>query len=85
MTVKLSNNFEEFVRKLVETGRFASEQEVIEAGVAKLMLDTMESAEEEIDDATAAQIARSEQQISSGQTRDFSDALSELRKRHFGK
>jgi putative addiction module CopG family antidote len=85
MTVKLSTNFEEFVRKLVESGRFNSEQEVIEAAVARLMLDTMDPPEEEIDDATAAEIERAEQQIREGKTRDFADAVTELRNKHFSK
>jgi putative addiction module CopG family antidote len=85
MTVKLSNNFEQFVRELVESGRFSSEQEVIEAGVAKLMLETIDSSEEEIDDATAVEIQRAEEQIRQNQTRDFDEAVKQLRNKHFAK
>jgi putative addiction module CopG family antidote len=85
MNITLSSNFEKFVQKLVESGRYDSEQQVLEAGVARLMLDTAEGDVEEIDDISAASILRSEEQIKNGQTRTLDDAITELRAKHFGK
>jgi Arc/MetJ-type ribon-helix-helix transcriptional regulator len=85
MTVTLSSTFERFVRKLVETGRYSSEQEAVEAAVANLMLDSVEHLEEEFDDASAASVARSEEQIKGGQVRTLDDAAAQLRQKHFGK
>ena len=84
MNIALSSNYQKFVRKLVESGRYDSEQEVIEAAVANLILETVEAADEELDDVTAASIARAEEQIKQGRVRDFDDAVAELQRKHFG-
>ncbi|MBC7783772.1 MAG: type II toxin-antitoxin system ParD family antitoxin [Burkholderiales bacterium] len=83
MNVTLNNPFEQFVKSLVATGRYESEQEVVEAGIASLVLQNLRADGEEIDDPTAAAIERSEEQIASGNTRSLDETIRELRLKHF--
>ena len=81
MNVSLKPELQRFVEEQIKTGRFASAEEVLEAGVARLMLD---SAPEEIDDETWAAIERAEAQIDRGEGIPLNEAFERLRKKHLG-
>lgn len=66
MHVALKPELEKFVKDQVKAGRFASDNEVLEAGLARLMLDPPP---DELDAEDLAAIEESEQQIARGETR----------------
>jgi len=71
-----------FVEDQVRAGKFASPEEVVEAGLARLMLDP---APDELDEDDRAAIAESEAQIARGEDLDWSQVSAELRKKYLGK
>lgn len=77
MAISLPPLLQKFVDERVKDGRFASEQEVVEAGLARLMLDP----EPEFDDEDVAAIEESEAQIARGETLDWTEVAKELRKK----
>ena len=72
----------QFVDEQVRAGHFSSPTDVIEAALARLMLDRVP---EELDDATLAAIEEGNAQIERGEGIDFSQFAAEMRKRYAGK
>jgi Arc/MetJ-type ribon-helix-helix transcriptional regulator len=73
---------QDFIEKQVKAGRFSSAAEVIEAGVARLMLDPVD---DELDDADLAAIEESEGQIERGEDLDWKEVSAKLRAKYLGK
>jgi len=82
MSISLRPELKQFVEEQVRTGRFSSAEEVVEAGLARLMLDP---AADELDDDDRTAIAESEGQIARGEDLDWSQVSAELRKKYLGK
>ena len=82
MHVQLPPELERFVDGEVKAGNFGSRDEVIEAAVARLMLDPQRN---DLDDATLAAIDEGEAQLDRGQGIPLDEAFAELRKKHLGK
>lgn len=70
---------EEFVAQQVSAGHFASPEEVIEAGLARLMLGPDS---EEFDEETLAAIEEGNAQIERGEGIDFDKFAAEMRKKY---
>jgi Arc/MetJ-type ribon-helix-helix transcriptional regulator len=66
---------------MVTSGHFESANEVIEAAVARLMLDPPPDEDEQ----TLAAIARAENEFERGEDRSFNEFVAEFRARHFSK
>lgn len=81
MNVVLKPELEQFVADLVKAGRFASPTEVLEAGLARLMLDPPE---DELDADDLAAIEESERQIERGEDVDWKEASARLRQKYLG-
>jgi len=82
MTISLNPKLRQYIEEQVRSGRFASPEEVVEAGLARLMLDP---APDELDDEDLAAIEESERQIERGEDRPWADVSAELRKKYLGK
>jgi putative addiction module CopG family antidote len=80
MQVALSPELERFVEEQVKAGRFASPAEVVEAGLARLMLDQPD----ELDVEDLAAIEESEAQIARGEELDWKEVSKELRRKYLG-
>jgi putative addiction module CopG family antidote len=81
MNVSLRPELERFVEDQVKAGRFASPAEVLEAGLARLMLDPPA---DELDAEDLAAIEESEVQIARGEDLDWKVVSKELRRRYLG-
>jgi putative addiction module CopG family antidote len=81
MDIALKPELERFVEEQVKAGRFASKAEVLEAGLARLMLDP---ASDDLDQDDLAAIEESEAQIGRGEDLDWKDASKHLRQRYLG-
>jgi Arc/MetJ-type ribon-helix-helix transcriptional regulator len=79
MTVSLNPELQRFVEDQVKIGRFSSPAEVLEAGLARLMLDPPP---EQFDEADRAAILRSEQQIARGEDLDWREGAGGLRRKY---
>jgi Arc/MetJ-type ribon-helix-helix transcriptional regulator len=79
MNVRLKPELQKSVDDEVKAGNFASADEVIEAGLARLMLDP---ASGEVDAETLAAIDEAEAQIDRGEGLSLDDAFARLRKKH---
>lgn len=77
--MKLSPELQKYVEEQVRAGRFASVTEVVEAGLARLMLDPPPV---EIDEETLAEIAASDEEYERGEYRDFKDVAAEIRAKY---
>ena len=82
MTISLSPELKKYVDEQVKAGRFASPKEVVEAGLARLMLDPVPD-ELDVDDVAA--IDESEAQIARGEDLDWAQVSAALRKKYLGK
>jgi antitoxin ParD1/3/4 len=82
MNVSLKPELEKFVQDQVRAGRFASPDEVLEAGLTRLMLDP---SDEELDAEDLAAIEESEQQITRGEAMDWKEISAKLRRQYLGK
>jgi Arc/MetJ-type ribon-helix-helix transcriptional regulator len=83
MHVHLSKpELEKFVDELVKSGQFASPTEVIEAGLARLMLDP---APEDLDEETHAAIDQAEGEFERGEDRSFKEFAAEFRAKYLSK
>jgi Arc/MetJ-type ribon-helix-helix transcriptional regulator len=71
--------FEKFIDEQVRQGSFSSANEVIEAGLARLMLD---SSSDDFDAETKAAIDRAVGQFERGEDRSFKEFAAEFRARH---
>jgi len=80
MNVALKPELEKFVQDQVKEGRFASPAEVLEAGLARLMLDPPD----DLDAGDLAAIEESEAQIARGEDLDWKVVSQELRRRYLG-
>jgi putative addiction module CopG family antidote len=81
MTVSLSPELRKYVEEQVRAGRFASPQEVVEAGLARLMLDPLPDA---LDDDDLAAIDEAEAQIERGEDLDWAQVSAALRQKRLG-
>jgi putative addiction module CopG family antidote len=82
MTIPLSPELRKYVEEQVRAGRFASPQEVVEAGLARLMLDPPP---DELDDEDLAALEESEAQIERGEDLDWAQVSAALRQKYLGK
>jgi Arc/MetJ-type ribon-helix-helix transcriptional regulator len=83
MDVKLNPKIQRFVDDQVSAGLFSSPAEVVEAGLARLMLDPRSNDFLDADDLAA--IEESEAQITRGEVLDWKEASAQLREKHLGK
>ena len=72
-----------FIEDQIKEGRFASASELVEAAVARLMLDP--ELDEKFDDARLASVRKSHEQIIHGHVRTFIQAADELRRKHLAR
>ena len=83
MTIELRRaDLEEFIAEQVRAGRFASEMEVVEAALARLMLDPDPA---EIDPEIDAAIERADEEFARGEDRPFEEVAAELRRKYLNK
>src|SRR5260221_4790886 len=82
MQLSLKPELQRYIEEQVKEGRFASESDLIEAAVARLMLDP---SDDDFDDARIAAINRSLDDIAIGRVRPFEEAAAELRRKHLGR
>ncbi|MDB5322966.1 MAG: Bacterial antitoxin of ParD toxin-antitoxin type system [Phycisphaerales bacterium] len=80
MNVALKPELERFIDEQVKAGRFASPAEVLEAGLARLMLDPPD----ELDEEDLAAIDESEAQIARGEELDWKEVSAQLRRKYLG-
>jgi putative addiction module CopG family antidote len=80
MEVSLTPELERFIEDQVRSGRFSSPAEVLEAGLARLMIEPLD----ELDPADLAAIEESERQIARGEDMDWTEAGNRLRRNHLG-
>ena len=81
MNVTLKPELERFIEDQVNAGRFSSPTEVLEAGLARLMV---EPARDELDSEDLAAIDESEAQIARGEDMDWKDVSTRLRREYLG-
>ena len=79
MNVTLKPELERFIDDQVSVGRFSSAAEVLEAGLARLMLDP---SHDELDAEDQAAIDESEAQISRGEDLDWKEVSVTLRRQY---
>lgn len=82
MIVSLSPELGKCVEQQVRTGRFATPEEVVEAGLARLMLDPPPDA---LDDEDVAAIKESEAQIERGEDQDWAEVSAKLRQKYLNR
>jgi len=82
MNITLSPELQKFVEDKVKAGEFQSPAQVVEAGLARLMLDPPPDA---LDDDTHAAIDRAEAQLDLGEGIPLKEAFDRLRKKHLGR
>jgi len=81
MVARLKPELEQFIEQQVKAGRFASRDEMLEAGVARLMLDPLR---DELDEQDLAAIEESERQIAAGADLDWKQVSTQLRREYLG-
>jgi Arc/MetJ-type ribon-helix-helix transcriptional regulator len=81
MDVSLKPELQKFAEDQVSAGRFSSVTEVLEAGLARLMLDPLS---DELDAEDLAAIEESEGQIARGEDLDWKEVSARLRKKYLG-
>lgn len=79
MDVPLKPELKQFIDEQVQAGHFSSPAEVVEAGLARLMLDPEP---DELDAGDLAAIEVSEQQIARGEDLDWREVREKLRSRY---
>lgn len=85
MNVPLTPALAKFIEDQVRAGRFTSPAEVVEAGLARLMLDpdpSVAGAEDELDDETLAALDEADAQFDRGEGIPLDDAFARLRTKH---
>jgi putative addiction module CopG family antidote len=86
MTVPLPPTLQKFVEDQVRAGRFTSPEEVVEAGLARLMLDPAPGGtEEELDDELLAALDEADAQIDRGEGIPLDQAFARLRAKHLNR
>jgi putative addiction module CopG family antidote len=78
MKLQLSPELERFVDQQVRAGKFSSADQVVEAGLARLMLDPEP---EKLSDAEAEQVRTALEQMSRGDMTDWKSHAAATRKR----
>ena len=81
MDVPLRPELERFIDEQVKAGHFCSAAEVVEAGLARLMLDPEPDA---LDAGDRAAIEESEQQLARGEDLDWQGVRARLRSKYLG-
>ena len=79
MNVKLKPELEKFVDDQVREGKFASATEVVEAGIARLLLDP---APDSLDEEEAKEIAAALDEMRRGDVLDWKTYSAELRQKY---
>lgn len=83
MQIELTKaELEKFIDEQVRSGHFSSATEVVEAGLARLMLDPEPA---EVDPELEAALDRAEAEFERGEDRPFEEVAAQLRRKHFGK
>ncbi len=82
MNITLSPELQKFVEERVKAGEFQSPAQVVEAGLARLMLDPPP---DELDEDILAAIERAEAQLDRGEGIPLKEAFDRLRKKHLGR
>lgn len=83
MNIELTeSHLKQFIAEQVRAGRFASPAEVVEAGLARLMLDPEPI---ELDPEVDAAIARADAEFERGEDRPFEEVAAELRQKYLTK
>ncbi len=77
MNISLRPELEKFVQEKVQAGEYASPEEVLEAGLDRLMVD-------EMDEETKRAIDEGEEQLDRGEGIPLDEAFAILRKKHLG-
>jgi putative addiction module CopG family antidote len=77
MDITLNPESQKFIDDQIRSGRFRSANELLDAAVQRMMLDS----DDQLDDAAAAAINRAEDQIDRGEGIDFDKFAAEMRKR----
>lgn len=81
MNVTLKPELQRYIEDQDRAGRFASSAEVLEAAVARFMLDPLPA---DLDDEDVAAIEESEDQIARGQDLDWREVSARLRRKYLG-
>jgi putative addiction module CopG family antidote len=81
MDVQLKPELERFVDEQVRQGSFSSATEVVEAGLARLMLDPEP---DELDARDVAELTESLDQMRRGEVIDWEELSGRLRRKHLG-
>jgi len=81
MNVQLKPELEKFVDDQVKEGHFASPNDVVEAGLARLMLDPPP---DELDSQDIAELSESLRQMRGGEVIDWNELSARLRRKHLG-
>ena len=81
MKISLNPQLERFIEDEVKAVHYASADELIEAAVARLMLDPED---DEIDDETMAKIEEAEAQFDRGEGISVDEVFAKLRQKHSG-
>ena len=81
MNVQLRPELEKFVEEKVRRGQYASSTAVVEAALARLMLDP----QPQLDEQTLAAIEEGEAQADRGEVRDWAELKAELLGKYLGK
>lgn len=79
MQLKLKPAIQRFIDEQVKAGGFADAEAVLEAGVARLMLDPPP---DDLDAEDLAAIAESDEQIRRGEVLDWKEVSAQLRKEY---
>lgn len=82
MNVSLPTELARFVEEQVRLGRFDSPQQVVEAGLARLMFDPPPQ-DEELDEETVAAIEDADAQIDRGEGLEVDEAFALIRTKCF--
>ena len=81
MNLSLNPEVRQFIEECVRAGRYATAEDVVHEGVARLRSDE-ELAAEGLDDDTLATLEESDAQYERGEVRDWKDLSAELRVRY---
>jgi putative addiction module CopG family antidote len=81
MNVQLRPELEEFVREKVKAGEYASTEEMVEAGIARLMLDP----DPELNEETLEALEEGEAQGDRGEIESWSELRRELAAKYLKK
>jgi putative addiction module CopG family antidote len=83
MTIQLTKpELEKFIDEQIRQGKFTSAADVIEAGLARLMVETAWS---ELDEETQAAIDRADAQFDRGDGKSFKEFAADFRSNHLKK